>query len=370
MVYLDNAATTPMRESLLEVYKEYSVDRYFNPSAGYSFALSNSRELNRAREVILKKLGVEKGDIIFTASATEANNMAIRSCLREGGWEYIFSIGEHPSVYNVAKNLEEGGKNVSFVGLRKDGQVDYEQLSKLVNEKTRLVSIMMVNNETGVINDISKICKIIKGKNPKTLIHVDAVQGFCKIAFNLSKWDIDFLSISAHKFHGPKGVGCLYIKNKNGLKPLLLGGGQEYSLRSGTENVSGIMAMAKACEAVDIELNYGSALKLRDAFLSKLDLNKIHYIKSDSPYICSLSFPNVNGETLMRMLENEVVVGTGSACSTKKAGNRVLEAMGFDKDYIKSSIRVSFNAYQTLEEVEKAGEIIMNKYNELLERLK
>lgn len=370
MIYLDNAATTQMKKSLLKVYEKYSCENFFNPSAGYFSALENSKELENARKIILKKLGANKGDVIFTGSATEANNIAIKSVLREGRWEYIFSAGEHPSVYNVAKNLIENGKVVNFIPLLLNGKVDLDKLAEMVNEKTRLVSVMLVSNETGAVNDISQVCKIVKNRNPKALIHVDAVQGFCKIRFDISKWDIDFLSISAHKFHGPKGVGCLYIKSKAGLKPIVFGGQQEFGLRPGTENLAGIMAMAEACNQIDVDENYKVVQKLKDAFLSKIDLNAVKYISTESPYICSLSFPGVNGETLMRALENDVIIGTGSACSSKKAGNRVLEAMGYSKEYAKFSVRISFNAYQTEEEVVKAADVIMKKYKELLERLR
>ena len=370
MIYLDNAATTKMDESLIEVYKSFSCDKFYNPSAGYSPALENSRLLNDAKNMLLKKLMAKTGDIIFTGCATESNNLAIQGSLKDGNWEYVFSKGEHPSVYNIAKMLEEQGKQVRYINLQKNGEINYEELEKLINEKTRLVSIMFVNNETGAINDIEKISKIIKSKNPRVLIHVDGVQGFCKIPINLSKIDIDYFSISGHKFHAPKGVGALYVKNKNLLKPILYGGGQEWSLRSGTENLPGILAMVQECKKINIEENLKKVNELRKVFLSTLDLGQVKYISNGSPYIISLNFPGVNGETLMRALENEVIIGTGSACSTKKAGNRILEAMGYSKEYAKQSVRVSFNAYQSIDEVKKAGEIIMKTYLDLYERLK
>ncbi len=370
VIYLDNAATTKMDESLLEVYRTYSCDKFYNASAGYVWGVENYKDLEKARKVILEKLGAKKGDIVFTGCATESNNIAIKGCLREGKWEYVFSKGEHPSVFNVAKRLEESGKTVKYVDLKKDGQIDYEKLSGLINEKTRLVSVMFVNNETGAINDLHRISKIVKEKNPKALLHVDAVQGFCKIPFSLSELNIDFLTISAHKFHGPKGVGALYVKNKDGFKSIMLGGGQEFGLRGGTENLAGIMAMAKICEKINVRENYGKVAILKEKMIETLNDPNIRYIKTDSPYICSFSFKGVNGETLMRALENEVVVGTGSACSSKKAGNRVLQEMGFDNDYIKSSIRISFNYNQSVKEIETAGSLILKKYYEILEKVK
>lgn len=369
-IYLDNAATTKMDSELLETIQSFSCCDFYNPSAGYKQAIKNSHHLDSARDIILEKLGGTKGDIIFTSGATESNNLAIRGSLREGKWEYIFSVGEHPSVYNVAKMLQQEGKIVHFVGLNKNGEIDYDQLASLITEKTRLVSAMLVSNETGAVNDIPKISQIVKSKNPKTLIHVDGVQGFCKIPFSLQNCDIDFFTISGHKFHAPKGVGCLYIKNKASLKSLVYGGGQEFAVRSGTENLPSIMAMAERVKKVNIRENLDKVLTLREGFLNKISDKNVSVVCGGSPYICSLSFKGVNGETLMRALEDEVIVGTGSACSTKKAGNRILEAMGFSKDYIKSSIRVSFNSYQTIDEVEKAGEIILKKYYEILEKVK
>lgn len=370
LIYLDNAATTKMDKSLIKVYQSFSCDEYFNPSAGYEEAIKNSKNLEYARDVILKKLNAKIGDIIFTSGATESNNLAIKGSIREGKWEYIFSSGEHPSVYNVAKGMEQSGRVVNFIPLQKSGEIDYNKLEEFVNDKTRLVSVMFVNNETGVVNNLQKVCQIVKSKNPKTLIHVDGVQGFCKIVIDLSKLDIDFFTISAHKFHGPKGVGALYVKNKNALKSIVQGGGQEFNLRSGTENLPAIMAMAKRIEDIDVKHNFELVSVLKTKFLSMIDKNCVKFIDGGSPYILSLSFYGVNGETLMRALENEIVVGTGSACSTKKSGNRVLESMGFDMDYIKSCIRVSFNPYQSVEEIENAAKIIMKKYFEIYERVK
>ena len=369
-IYLDNAATTKMDESLIEVYQRFSCQNFFNPSAGYKEAIDNSKEILNAKEIILKKLGAKCGDIIFTSGATEANNLAIMGSLREGKSEYVFSVAEHPSVFNVAKHLEQMGKIVKFVHLQKNGEVDYAELEELINQNTRLVSIMYVNNETGVINDINKIAGIVKSKNPKVIFHVDGVQGFCKLPVDIDKSKIDLFSISGHKFHGPKGVGALYVKNKMALKAIVFGGGQELGLRSGTENLPAIIAMSKEIAKIDISENYKKALLLKKAFLEAINQDVVSIIKSDSPYIVSISFPGVNGETLMRVLEDDVIISTGSACSSKKSGNRVLEEMGFGIDYIKSSVRASFNAYQSLEEVKSAGETIMSKYFEILERVK
>lgn len=371
MIYLDNAATTKMFEESASVYKEYACTNFFNPSAGYGKAVEISKKLDEVRELLKNRLHVVKGDIIFTGGATESNNLAIRGSVRSGKWEYVFSEGEHPSVYNTAKALEQEGHIVHFVPLSKNGQVDYEQLEKVLNEKTRLISIMHVSNETGAINDLKKISFLRDKFCPKALLHVDGVQAFCKIPFSLDDFAVDLYTISAHKFHGPKGVGALYVRNKQGLKNIVFGGGQEGGYRSGTENVPGVMAMAKSCEMIDTERNFEKVKRLNSLFKKAVSgVDGIDFVETESPYIISLSFAGVNGETLMRDVQDEVIVGMGSACSTKKAGNRILQSMGFCQDKIKSSLRVSFNAYQTEEDIEYAGEVLVKKYLDLRERVR
>lgn len=361
MIYLDNAATTKMFEGAVGEYKRFACDLFYNPSAFYREGKQIKTLLNQARQSLLKKLGATKGDIIFTSGATESNNLAIMGAKRNGNWEYIFSMAEHPSVYNVAKELERQGHKVLYLPLLDNGEVDYSSLENMLNEKTRLVCVMHVSNETGVVNDIKKISELIKRKS-NALFHVDGVQAFNKIFFKLDDLGVDSYTISAHKFHGPKGVGGLYLKNKSLIKNIIFGGGQEDDLRSGTENVPGIMAMKWASENIDIKENYNKVQLLRDKMIEVLSVdNNIKLVKSGSPYIISLSYRGVNGETLARLLQDEgVLVSKGSACSTKKSGNRTLESMHMKKDDIVSSIRISFNAYMSVAEIESAGHIILD----------
>ena len=371
MIYLDNAATTKMFEDVARVMTSYSCNAFFNPSAGYTQAVAIANQLNDARKALLNRLGADKGDIIFTGGATESNNLAVRGSLRNGKWEYVFSNGEHPSVYNVAKALQESGYVVKFVSLQSNGQVNYEELEKVVNERTRLISIIHVSNETGAINDLARINEIRNRLCPKALFHSDGVQAFCKIPLCLKSLGVDLYTISAHKFHGPKGVGALYVKNKAGLKNIVYGGGQEGGYRSGTENVAGIMGMLTASESIDAMVNSERCQQLKKLFLSQFEgVDGAEWLDFDSPYIISMSFKGVNGETLMRSLEKDVVLGMGSACSAKYAGNRVLNELGFTTDRIKSSLRVSFNAYQTEEEISQASILIKRAYKELLEKVK
>ncbi len=360
MIYLDNAATTKMFEGAASEYKKFACELFYNPSSFYREGRKVKECLESARKSLLSKLGATQGDIIFTSGATESNNLAILGSRRNGSWEYIFSMGEHPSVYNVAKELERQGAIVHYVPLLANGKVDIDKIENLLNEKTRLVCVMHVSNETGAVNDIATISKIVKSKS-NALLHVDGVQAFNKIKFSISDLGADTYTISAHKFHGPKGVGALYVKNKNGLKNIVFGGGQEGNLRSGTENVAGIMAMKWANEQIDIEKNYKNTLQLKNTMVDLLSKDKnIKIIETDSPYIMSVSFKGVKGETLARALQDEgVLVSTGSACSTKKMGNRILESMGIKQDEVLSSIRISFNAYMDRKEIVEAGDKIL-----------
>ena len=372
MIYLDNAATTKMYEGGVDVYRKYACQSFYNPSAGYNEANEVASNLNSVRELIKDKLGV-KGDVVFTGGATESNNLAIMGSKRNGKWEYIFSEGEHPSVYNVAKELLNSGHIVHFVKLQKNGQVDYEQFASLLNDKTRLISIMHVSNETGAVNDLKIISRLRKELAPKALLHVDGVQAFCKIDFSLEGLGVDFYTISAHKFHGPKGVGALYVKNLNSLKPIVWGGGQESGYRSGTENIPGIMAMAYAIENIDTLKNFEHVSCLNKAMRDVLSKDKNVHVQTydvSSPYILTAWFDGVNAETLVRALHDDgVLIGKGSACSTKKSGNRILESIGFDAVTIKSHVRISFSELNTLIEVENAGKIILSKYNEIREKV-
>ena len=372
MIYLDNAATTKMFNGCVKVYEHYACEEFFNPSSMNRYSLKVVKELDEVRKRIISKLGQIKGTIIFTSGATESNNLAIMGSKRSGKWEYVFSIGEHPSVYNVAKELELQGNVVHFVGLQPNGQINYQELKKVLNEKTRLISVMHVSNETGAINDLKLICDLKKQFAPNSLLHVDGVQAFCKIPFELKNYDIDFYTISAHKFHGPKGVGGLYVKNINSLKGIVYGGGQELNLRSGTENVPGIMAMDYAIQQIDIKNNFDKVKMLKEKLSSILKSDdNISIFETESPYILTVGFKEVNGETLMRALQDEgIMVGTGSACSTKKAGNRVLENLGMNKEEIKTHIRISFNADLSLQEIEKSGKTILEIYNDIREKIK
>lgn len=372
MIYLDNAGTTKMFEECLEIHKKYSCEEFFNPSALSMESLKVSKLIASAEQYFLKRLDAKEGNVLFTGCATESNNLAIKGGLRSGDWEYVFSAGEHPSVYNVAKKLEMDGRKVHIVPLNEKGQVDLTKLESVLSNKTRLISVMHVSNETGAINDLEKISKLKDKICPRAILHVDGVQGFMKIPFSMRKTSIDLYSFSAHKIHGPKGIAGLYVKNKNALKELCQGGGQQYGLRSGTENVSGIMQFQKAVEMTDVAKNFENVSNLKSTFNHILSQeNGIKVLNfGGSPYIESLIFEGVKGETMLHALdENGVIVGLGSACSSKKAGNRILDEIGVSKDDIISSVRISFNAYQGETEIVKAAEIIIKTYEDIKKRV-
>ena len=372
MIFLDNAGTTKMFEECVEVHKKYSCEDFFNPSALSVESLNIAKLLNETEKFFLKTLDATQGNVIFTGCATESNNLAIKGSLRSGDWEYVFSEGEHPSVYNVAQKLKLDGAKVHFVPLTSAGVVDLGVLKTVLNEKTRLISIMHVSNETGAINDLVEISKLKDKLAPRAVLHVDGVQGFMKIPFSMRKTSIDLYSFSAHKIHGPKGVAGLYVKNKSALKELFQGGGQQYGVRSGTESVSSIMQFRKCVEILNPAVNHERVSKIKALFneiVEKVDGVKVLDFKG-SPYIESLIFAGVKGETMLHALNQRgVIVGLGSACSAKKAGNRILEAIGVSQEDIISSVRVSFNAYQTDEEIVEAAKIVAEVYKDIKERV-
>ncbi len=371
MIYLDNAGTTKMFDECVAVHQDFSCNKFYNPSAMSIKSSEISKQILETEKFFLNKLGTSQGNILFTSCATESNNLAIKGSLRSGNYEYVFSCGEHASVYNTARKIELDGKIVHFVPLTKEGVVDLEALEKVLNERTRLISVIHVSNETGAINDLIKISSLKNKLCPKSILHVDGVQGFMKIPFALRDTSIDLYSFSAHKLHGPKGIAGLYVKNKSSLKELFEGGGQQYELRSGTENVSGIMQFKKAIELIDINKNLQHTLELKNRFNKQLNESGIQIVDfNGSPYIECLMFDGVKGETMLHALESKgVIVGLGSACSSKKLGNRVLEQIGFPLNKIISSIRISFNAYMEFEEVEMAAKIICDVYKDIKQRV-
>lgn len=374
MIYLDNASTTQMSTKALEVYKKYAIDDFYNPSAVYDKAVKINNDIHSAKEKVKSVLGAPYGEVIFTSTATEANNLAILGCLKSNFKKVVLSSAEHASVYNVGKKLEERGINVEYCPLQQNGEIDYNELEKILDENTNLISIIHVSNETGAINDLKKINEIRNRKCKNAIFHADGVQAFSKVNVNLSYFGVDMYTISSHKIFGPKGIACLYVNKGINLKPQIFGGGQEDNIRSGTENVPAIMAFMSAIDEIgDINKNYEYVNKLRNTFISNLKDTpvKINESKNNSPYILSVCFPGVNGETLVHMMEqNQIYISTGSACSSHRSGNRVLSAMSLPDNLVKGCVRISFSKHNTIDEVTFASKTLKDCYLKLINTLR
>ncbi len=377
MIFLDNASTTKVYEKSLEVYNTASLNDFYNPGALYNLGSKNYKSINESKINFLKYLGATSNDkIIFTSGATESNNMAIMGSIKNKNAKLLFSLGEHPAVYNVAKNLESLGYNVEYIKLIENGEIDYDDFVNKIDDKVAFVSIMHVNNETGAVNDIEKLVKYAKSINPKIIFHSDGVQAFGKIDVNVNRLGVDLYTISGHKIHAPRGIGALFCKNGINLKPIIFGGGQENGLRSGTENYPAIKAFDKSAEIIlkNRMENFNHVKKLSELFkqeLLALVPNVVFNGENKSPYIVSFSLPGSRAETLLHMLDDKgVLLSNGSACSTKKLGNRILQAMGVSNSLIEGSLRVSFSEENSIDEIKIATQEIANCYNEYISKVK
>ncbi len=370
MIYFDNAATTRMDSRLVEVLNKYNCENFYNPSAVYKQAFKIQQELKEAKKLVLNSLKANNDDnILFTGSATEANNTVLFGATTKRFKKVLISSGEHASTHRASMTLAELGYNVEYIDLDKNGKLSIEDLKNKLTEDVGFVSFIHVSNETGAINDVKQITKIVKSVNPKAVVHCDGVQAYGKIVINLQDYGVDYYTISAHKVHGPKGIAALYIKKGQVLKPYIYGGGQQNGLRSGTENVSGIIALGELTKYFDCENDYKYIQSLKNKLVECLSADSKIAINSDdkcSPYIVSLSLEGVKGETIVHMLEeDDILVSTGSACSSKSKGNRILEAIGRTPSQIKGSVRVSFARENTIEEVEVFAKSLLSKYNDL-----
>lgn len=370
MIYLDNSATTRTLEQAIYEASKYMSAYFFNPASAYKPAVDVEKAVNGARERLSDALSAAPKEIIYTSGGTESNNMAIYGTLKSARSKgrIISDVTEHPSVYEVFRDLHQIGYNVTLIGATQSGCIDKAQLASALRPDTQLVSIMHVNNETGAINDIEAIYSLVKTKAPGALLHVDGVQAFCKLPFGNPKCDL--YSISGHKFHAPKGIGALYVRSGARISATLLGGGQEKGMRSGTTNVPGIMAMDAALshyrsnQAELVEQMRMCKLRLYDNLKTISDV----YVNGPSPeqgapHILNMSFVGVRGEVLLHALEaEEIYVATGSACSTHKQGkNRILEAMGVTGARQEGAIRFSLSPENTLAEMDVAAEAIARK---------
>ena len=374
-IYLDNSATTKPYQEVVDKMVLALTTQYGNPSSIYKKGIEVEREIKEIRRNIARSLGAKETEIYFTSGGTECNNTIIRSVanLNKKTKNHIIStVIEHPSVLNTLKDLEADGFEVTYLPVGKDGKISLEDLKNAIKKETILVSVMHVNNEIGTIQPVEEIGKYLKSLDEKVYFHVDGVQSYAKIKFRPSRYNIDFMSVSGHKLHGPKGIGFMYVKENNRIKPLLTGGGQEIGIRSGTENVPGIYGIGEAVRILnqDLEGTIDKIRGLRDLLKEEI-LANIDNVKINSPedgvcHVLNVSFRGVRGEVLLHYLEQkEIYVSTGSACSSKKKGSHVLNAIGLTPDEIEGAIRFSLSDLNTKEEIMKTVEVLKESVSDL-----
>lgn len=369
-IYLDNSATTPILKEALDAYVEASLKHYGNPSSLHAVGVDAEHTVSEARSEILKSLYTARGRIIFTASGSEANNLAIigRAHAKDrfrSGAKIITTDSEHPSVQRAVDALQKEGYRVALVPTR-GGSLDISALESELTQDTVLVSLMLVNNETGAVYNIPEAARVIKSRSPSAYIHVDATQGYLKIPFSPEGLGADMVTVSAHKIGGPKGIGALYISERvlteKGLSPTVFGGGQELGLRSGTENVPAIAAFGVAARIGHSAIKESAQHmeELRERLLSGLrersTLAEIDPIEPPmhAPHIVNIALPSIKSETMLHFLSSEgISVSSGSACSSNSsARSRALISYGRSDKEADSSIRISFRDSNTADDVD------------------
>lgn len=349
-IYLDNSATTKPCKEAIEKMMFVLENVYGNPSSLHKVGFEAEKEITYARKTIAKLLGADTDEIIFTSGGTEANNTAVFGAAlarQKTGSRIVTTAVEHSSVYESCQELSRRGFDVVFLEPQSGGNISEEQLSEAIDRNTVLVSVMMVNNETGVKLPVDKIAKIIKKNNAPALFHCDAVQAFGKIPVRPSKIGADLLTVSSHKIHGPKGVGALYIKKGTYIKPLLYGGEQQRKIRPGTEAVPLICGFGAAAENIgSMSENMEKIKELHNyavETLTGIDGVEINSPGDCLPYILNISAVGVRSETMLHFLESrEIYISSGSACAKGKKSH-VLTSMGLDAARIDSALRISFS---------------------------
>jgi len=377
LIYLDNAASTAVHPKVIKEMIPYFDTQYGNPSSIHQFGRKAKNAIEKARKQVAALIGAEPGEITFTSGGTESNNTIFLGCPKFQGEKFelnhiIISSIEHDAVLEPVREFEKYGVQVTYLPVDEHGLVNPDDITKSINEKTTIVSIMLANNEVGTIQPIKEISKICnKYQIP---LHTDAVQAVGKIPINVKELGVDALSISSHKINGPKGVGALFIKKGFTVAANIVGGGQENGMRSGTENVASIVGFGKACEIAKDKLsdNISHFQTLHSSILSKI-VKEIPHVKLNGHTEkrifnnIHLTFLGVNGEDLIIKLdEHGIAASTGSACSvhTQKASH-VLKAMGFNHEQITGSLRISFGYMNTLDEVDQAVEVLKKVVAEL-----
>ncbi|HZD83479.1 MAG TPA: cysteine desulfurase family protein [Nitrososphaeraceae archaeon] len=380
-IYLDNAASTPVLDEVIQEMIPYLTKYYGNPSSLHTFGMVTSHAIMNARKRVASLIGANHREIIFTSGGTESDNTAIKGAAlyaRKQDPEknhIVTSAIEHEAILEPCRDLEKKGFDVTYLPVRNDASLEPSVLENAISQKkTALVSIMFANNEVGTIQPISDLVKITHDKGGKTIFHTDAVQAIGKVPINVKSLGIDLLSLSSHKINGPKGVGALYIREGNMIDPLVHGGGQEFLMRSGTENVHGIVGFGKACEIASqrsIECQ-NKLTTLRNYLIEKVidqipysRLNGVHHNRNSNN--AHFTFFGVNGEDLILKLDEKgIAASTGSACSVKRQkSSHVLKAMGFSYEEIKGSLRFTLGIQNTKSEIDQTVSILSGIVEEL-----
>lgn len=363
-VYLDNSATTRCFDEVAKLAAKVMAQDYGNPSSMHLKGVAGEKYLRHAREVIAKNLKVNEKEILFTSGGTESDNMALIGTAfanQRAGRHLITTQIEHPAILQTMQYLEKQDFEVTYLPVDANGQVKLEELQRALRKDTILVSIMHTNNEIGSLQPIAEAGAIIKRFNPSIVFHVDAVQGYGKFRIQPKRMNIDLLSVSAHKIHGPKGIGFLYINEKIKIHPIIWGGGQQKGMRSGTENVPAIAGMALAIETIykNLDEEIDKLYQLKQRFIDgamKIEDVKINGLtgRDSAPHVVSLSVRGVRSEVLLHALEDKgIYVSAGSACASNKPSvSATLQAIGVEKDLLDSTIRFSFSVFTTEEEID------------------
>ena len=372
-VYLDNSATTPICAEAAEKMAFVMKNCYGNPSSAHHMGRMARGVMEEARENVARALGCSSEEICFTSGGTEADNIAIfGACgrLRHDGRHVITTAYEHDAVLKPFERLRDGGWDVTFLKPDKSGTVSAEEFEKALRPDTVFASVMLVNNETGNVNDVSKMAKALKANNSRALFHTDAVQAFCKIDASPKATGADLISVSAHKIHGPKGAGALYIRKGVKIDPLTLGGGQERGMRSGTEGLYAIAGFGEAAKIGKEKMKESSELfrELRARMIGgvKSFSDDAVVIGGGADHILCMSFPGYRSEVLLNYLDAKgVCVSKGSACK-RGARSHVLTAMGLDARIIDGALRFSFSRYNTIEEIDYTVRMIKEATERLI----
>lgn len=378
MIYLDNCATTRPRDAVVNVMMNSLKDDYGNPSSLHRLGLNAEIKIKNSRNVIAEYLKVNRNELYFTSGGTESNNIAIQGIVKKygaRGKHIITTKIEHPSIHNIMKYYETKGYNITYLNNDEMGNIDLNQLKESITSDTILVSLIHVNNEIGVIQNIKEVRKILNDSGSNAILHLDGVQSFGKIDFSLKGLGVDTYSFSGHKVHGPKGIGGLYINSKLNLPPVVLGGNQENGIRSGTENLTGIIGFGEAVSILYENFKEESEHVFNiKQYLSKRIVEEIDDIKintsldyNSSPYILNISFRNIRGEVLLHYLEDkEIYVSTTSACSSKgtKKSN-ILKSIGLTDNEIEGTIRFCFSYEISKEDIDYTMDILKSSIKEI-----